>query len=250
MIHKAQEIFTKAGYDVGAIDGILGKITKSVVSTILEGSSWSKSPPNIRIIAAAQTILEWSHYAIGGVDGVWGPKTQRAYESMISTAPKQYQAPTNLTDTELAELKQVHPDMVKWAISVKDKCLVDFRIFDGIRTAPEQNVLYRRKASQLDGYRKKSNHQIQDTGFGHAVDLVPFINGKLDWDWVSIYEIAATAQIVAKDQDVQIRWGGCWQVINGLSGAPENWVSAYVKRKQLAGKRAFNDGPHFELYGY
>ena len=79
---------------------------------------------------------------------------------------------------------------------------------------------------------------------------MPWVNGKAVWDWPAIYVIAESVTIAARESNVKLRWGGCWSVINDLAGAPENWVAAYVKRKRAAGQRAFNDGPHYELFGY
>lgn len=147
------------------------------------------------------------------------------------------------------ELKGVHPDLVGVCYRAIERSAVDFGVFDGLRTAEEQNALFRRGASQIDGYRRAGRHQKQPTGYGHAVDLVPWIGGRFDWDWPAIYDITRAVHAAAIEQGVDLRWGGCWEHINPLSGDPENWVQAYVRRKMKAGKRAFNDGPHFELYG-
>jgi peptidoglycan L-alanyl-D-glutamate endopeptidase CwlK len=150
----------------------------------------------------------------------------------------------------LAELKGVHPDVVRVTHRTLELSTQDFGVHDGIRTAAEQNALYRRGASQKDGYRNVGKHQKQEDGFGHAVDLVPYVKGRgLVWDWNLIYPIALAMQQASIELETRIRWGGCWghTPICQLSGAPENWVQAYVRRKQKAGKRAFNDGPHYEL---
>tara|TARA_R110002020_G_scaffold73888_3_gene189492 strand:+ start:7570 stop:8055 length:486 start_codon:yes stop_codon:yes gene_type:complete len=151
----------------------------------------------------------------------------------------------------LEELRGVHPDLigvVKAAIKITEQ---DFSIHDGIRTPVEQNSLYRRGASQIDGYRKIGKHQPQADGFGHAVDLVPYVGGRMRWEWPPIYEIAKAVQTAARTHGVKIRWGGCWEEISQKrDGDPEAWVQAYVQRKLAAGKKAFNDGPHYELYGY
>ena len=148
-----------------------------------------------------------------------------------------------------AELVGVHPKLVgvvELAIKLTEQ---DFTVFDGIRTPREQYALYKRKASQLDGYTEISKHQKQPSGYGEAVDLVPFIGGEAVWDWDAIYVIADAVVQAAKTLDVPLRWGGCWghQSVTTMQGSPENWVAAYVKRKLSAGQRAFNDGPHWEL---
>jgi peptidoglycan L-alanyl-D-glutamate endopeptidase CwlK len=149
-----------------------------------------------------------------------------------------------------AEMHKMHPDLIKVLNLAIERTEQDFTIFDGFRTAADQNQLFRRGASQIDGYRRKGKHQIQSDGYCHAADLVPWINGRAVWDWDAIYVIADAVVSSARELDVQLRWGGCWQHINPLSGSPEHWVAEYVKRKRSQGKRAFNDGPHWELYGY
>lgn len=149
-----------------------------------------------------------------------------------------------------AEMHKMHPDLINvLELSIK-RTEQDFTIFDGYRSAEDQNALYRRGASQIDGYKRIGKHQVQKDGYVHAADLVPWISGGAVWDWNAIYVIADAVVSSARDLEVELRWGGCWQHINDLPGSPENWVASYVKRKRAAGKRAFNDGPHWELFGY
>lgn len=149
----------------------------------------------------------------------------------------------------LRELERVHPDLKALCHTVIAHSPVDFGVFDGIRTAAEQNALYRRGASQIDGNRRKGKHQIQSSGYGHAVDLVPWINGQFRWEWGAIYDIATVMIDMADLHDVDLRWGGCWRPVRGATDHPEHLVAAYTKRKREAGQRAFQDGPHWELYG-
>lgn len=83
---------------------------------------------------------------------------------------------------------------------------------------------------------------------GHAVDLVPIINGKLRWEWPAIYPIADAVRTAAKELEIPIRWGGAWDLLlTDTSESTEDLVSDYAQRRRVAGKRAFIDGPHFEL---
>lgn len=148
-----------------------------------------------------------------------------------------------------SEMKGMHPSLIAVLNRSIQITRQDFCVFDGRRSAHEQNSLYQRGLSQLDGYNRISKHQVQSDGYVHAADLVPWIDGDPVWDWPAIYVIAEAVVAAARELDVQLRWGGCWQHVNNLKGDPENWVAAYVKRKRDAGKRAFNDGPHWELYG-
>lgn len=144
-----------------------------------------------------------------------------------------------LGEKSLKELNGVHPDLVtvvKRAIQLSSQ---DFAVHDGIRTLAEQQQLVQAGASQtLD-----SRHIT-----GHAVDLVPYINGKLRWEWEPIYKIADSVRTAAKELNVPIRWGGAWDVIlTETDEAPEDLVADYTAQRRKAGKKAFIDGPHFEL---
>lgn len=52
----------------------------------------------------------------------------------------------------------------------------------------------------------------------------------------------------AKELNVKIRWGGAWCVLNNTTKDTSDLVADYVIERRKQGKKAFNDGPHFELY--
>lgn len=122
-------------------------------------------------------------------------------------------------------------DVVKRAIEIS-KC--DFSVTDGLRTAEQQHALYKKGASTKDGYNKKSMHQS-----GLAVDLVPYIDGKLKWDVDACITIAEAVREAAEELGCTIRWGGTWTVITGTTEAVSELVKANPTR--------FFDGPHYEL---
>ena len=148
-----------------------------------------------------------------------------------------------------AELEGVHPDLVKvveCAIKISNQ---DFSVHDGMRSRAEQKRYFARGVSKT----LKSKHLKQPDGYGHAVDLVPYINGKLRWEWGPIYEITCAVHRAANELGVQLRWGGVWdRVFNDLSAgsatAAKRAVDAYVVRRRKVGRRVFIDGPHFELH--
>jgi len=148
----------------------------------------------------------------------------------------------------LGELRGVHPLLIEFAQRTLTISLVDFAVHDGLRTLAEQKEYVRTGVSQT----MESKHRVQDDGFGHAVDLVPVINGKKRWEWPPIYEIAAAASIASTDLGLGIRWGGAWIQIRGLENptpaSMKALVDAYGARKRAAGKPSFPDGPHFELF--
>lgn len=153
----------------------------------------------------------------------------------------------SLGEKSLAELEGVHPklvDVVKRAIEITEQ---DFSVHDGLRTVAEQREYVRRGVSKT----MNSKHMKQPDGFGHAVDLVPYINGQLRWEWKPIFVIAAAVQKAAEEQSAALIWGGCWdRAFNDLPASPdeiEKAVNSYVARRRAAGKTAFIDGPHFQL---
>ena len=68
---------------------------------------------------------------------------------------------------------------------------------------------------------------------GHAVDLVPYLNGKLRWEWTLIYPIAEAMRTSGKELGIPQRWGGCWDLILTDTTEPvEQLVAEYVERKK------------------
>lgn len=147
-----------------------------------------------------------------------------------------------------AELKGVHPDLVRVVERAIQLTTQDFSVHDGLRTEAEQREYVRRGVSKT----MNSMHRTQADGYGHAVDLVPFINGKLRWEWPAAYPIAVAVQKAAKELGVKIRWGGHWGTLNdiapGTASAMKKAVEDYADRQRKAGKKnILLDGPHFEL---
>lgn len=146
-----------------------------------------------------------------------------------------------------AELKGVHPDLIRVVERAIEITTQDFSVHDGLRTEAEQREYVRTGASKT----MNSMHRTQADGYGHAVDLVPFINGKLRWEWPAIYPIAAAVWQASRELGVPIRWGGPWAdmatIKTGTPAAMKQAVDAYAAARRRAGKSAFLDGPHFEL---
>ncbi len=138
-----------------------------------------------------------------------------------------------------SELKGVHPDLVAVVERAIALTVQDFGVHDGIRTMAEQKKFVAAGVSKtLD-----SRHLT-----GHAVDLVPFINGQLRWEDQPIYKIADAVRMAAKELEIPIRWGGAWDVLlTESTDSPEEMVEDYIARRKAAGKKAFIDGPHYEL---
>lgn len=125
----------------------------------------------------------------------------------------------------------VHPklvDVVEMAIELTHQ---DFMVLEGVRTPARQKELY---AQGRNGDKRpkvtwtlNSNHFINPkTGYGHAVDLVPF---PVDWSHKKL-DVVAKAMFAAADTlGVEIRWGADWD----RDGKPR--------------EKGESDSPHFEL---
>lgn len=137
------------------------------------------------------------------------------------------------------ELLRVHEALVSIVEKAVQLSVQEFAVHDGVRTIAEQQQMVQRGAAQTLDSRHVS---------GHAVDLVPYINGKLRWEWPPIYLIADAMRIGAQELKIPLRWGGAWDVdFTNSTEPPEDLVSNYVARRKKQGLSAFIDGPHFEL---
>lgn len=134
----------------------------------------------------------------------------------------------------LASLKGIHPDLVKVMETAVTNSPIDFTITDGLRTTAMQQALYAKGrtapgeiVTRADGIHIKSNHQVKADGWGHAVDLYPYINGEVDYNDTHGKQaiVAAHIKSVAKELGIAISCGIDWTM------AVEHIV----------------DPPHFEL---
>lgn len=146
-------------------------------------------------------------------------------------------------------LAGVHNDLagvVQGAIEISG---IDFKVLCGLRSASDQAALVASGASRT----LNSKHIRQVDGWGHAVDLVPIINGAISWRWEHFYPIASAMSHAARDLSVAVTWGGCWdRLLNELRADElENEIDAYKARfhanPKNHGKPAFLDGPHFQI---
>lgn len=112
--------------------------------------------------------------------------------------------------------------MVKLMHASIENCPVDFTITEGLRTVQRQQELYRQgrttsgvKVTNCDGITKKSNHQAKDDGYGYAVDLYPFVDGKVrvqeNYVPAKLKEIADHIKAVASMLNIRVTWGGDWK---------------------------------------
>ena len=84
--------------------------------------------------------------------------------------------------------------------------IIDFSIICGHRTKEKQNSLYP-KFTRVKWPNSKHNSLPSK-----AVDLVPYINGKISWNKLHCCILAGIVLTCAKNLDIKIRWGGNWDM--------------------------------------
>lgn len=154
----------------------------------------------------------------------------------------------------LANLRGVHPVLVmvvKRAIEISTQ---DFTVFEGLRTLERQKKLVASGASKtLNSMHIAGKDRLNPTSaaaYGHAVDLVPWIDGQARWEWGAIYPIAAAMRAAAVEQGVadKLNWGGVWDrwisEIQPSAAGIKLAVKAYTVRHPGPD---FLDGPHFQI---
>ena len=113
-----------------------------------------------------------------------------------------------LSRRSLERLDCVNPLLIAIVTEAIKTSPIDFGIpqYGGMRTAIEQNELFIKKKSQLDGFRKKSYHQT-----GNAFDIYAYVDGRASWNKGHLTTIARHIQEVAKDRyNISLQWGGDW----------------------------------------
>lgn len=129
-----------------------------------------------------------------------------------------------LDESSMEKLGGVHPDLVRVVRAAAARCEQTFVVFEGVRTIARERTLIARGASSLKNPFRCRHVPTQDPKYGlvgHAVDLVPLIEGRPQWSWPQIYPIARAMKSAAQAEHVTIEWGGDW--------------------------RTLRDGPHYQL---
>lgn len=141
-----------------------------------------------------------------------------------------------------ANLAGVHPGVVavvRRAILITE---IDFAVHDGLRTMEEQRKYVATGASRsLDSYHLT----------GDAVDLVPYVGGKLRWEHALCNEIARAMREAAGQEGVRLVWGRVWDTElfeldpDDFEGERDLYVQRY-QRIWGPKKKPLDDGPHFQ----
>lgn len=134
-------------------------------------------------------------------EGYTKHETWQAYGD-ISTGDKN-------TDKKLATL---HPDiqnqMKSFILKAKLRFDIDLRVTDGFRSVAEQDKLYAKGRTAPGSIVTKARGGYSNHNFGLAVDVVPFENGKLNWDTKN-YPLIGRIGISRG-----LEWGGNWKFVD------------------------------------
>ena len=114
-------------------------------------------------------------------------------------------------------LRGVHPDLVRVVELAITLTPTDFTVIEGLRTPERQKQLVASGASKT----LNSLHIKQPDGFGHAVDVVPYIGGKISWRWNDFWPVVDAMQQAAMRLGIPLESGANW--------------------------KSFPDGPHHQL---
>lgn len=152
----------------------------------------------------------------------------------------------------------VHPSLVSIASEALERSPVDFGCSEPQTRTPAQQA----EKVRL-GYSKSLNgpHVIKPDGFGHALDLVPWIDGLFQWgddQWrvhtrdgrtlKPFYDIASVMREVSLEHKVPIRWGAVWdRPLGALPATAAGLEQAVADYKVRHAGSDFLDGPHYEL---
>lgn len=141
----------------------------------------------------------------------------------------------------------VHSELVRTVELAIQITAQDFAVHCGCRTLKEQQ----QHVANGTSWTMNSKHLKQADGFGHAVDLVPFRDGQLSWDWPGCYLIALAMSRASAETGATLVWGGVWdrpmrEYKPTVAAVPDASIDYVARRKKLR-RRAAIDGPHFEI---
>lgn len=135
-------------------------------------------------------------------------------------------------------LAGVHEDLVRVVRNAAAGGAM-FRVTEGLRTPERQRQLVAKGASQTMASRHIT---------GHAVDVLPLVDGQPTFDWQYYFPLADAFRASSIAEGVPVVWGGAWgQLMSDYPNAKAG-QAAYVARMREQGRKPFLDGPHFELF--
>lgn len=112
-----------------------------------------------------------------------------------------------------AKLQGVHPDLVRVAERAIKITPQDFAVLEGVRTPERQRELYaqgRTKPGPKVTWTLNSNHFKRPDGYGHAIDVGAWVDGKVDFGTGRYIPIIRAFMEAARELGVNVRSGADW----------------------------------------
>lgn len=115
---------------------------------------------------------------------------------------------------------------------------IDFSVTEGRRSDAKQFQYYQEGKSKLDGFNKKSKHQVtEEDSYSKAIDIAPYpidysdkLKARARFYMLAGYMFMASEMLYSQGKIAhKIRWGGDWD-------SDKNFED-----------QSFDDLPHFEL---
>ena len=135
-------------------------------------------------------------------------------------------------DRSAKKLLTCTKDMQRVAHRALSFGVMDFSVYEGLRTDEKQAKYFAAGKSQIDGVHKRGKHQANEDGESEAFDVIPYpseVNGVNVWnDKHRWYVLNGLMLAAAALEDVDIRSGCDWD--GDGNNADSN----------------FNDLPHYE----
>jgi len=115
----------------------------------------------------------------------------------------------SLSERSKENLKGVDLDLLKVVNRAIQITKVDFGIpaTGGLRTAKQQQALFEKGKTKLDGINYRSEHQK-----GRAVDFFAYKHHRATWDEDQIRRVALAFYAAASELGIPIEWGGWWKI--------------------------------------
>ena len=121
----------------------------------------------------------------------------------------------NFSKRSLRRLKGVHPVLLDLFIEALKDSPYDFGIprDGGLRTAERQEELYSYGRYGVYSHKRKitwtknSNHEPREDGYGYAIDIYAYVDGKPSWNMLYLNPIAKHIKKVALSRDIPLEWG-------------------------------------------
>ena len=153
-----------------------------------------------------------------------------------------------LSQRSKSRLVGVHPKLVEVVHRAIQITPVDFGVTFGVRDLETQRKLVAAKRSTT----LKSKHLIQDDGYGHAVDVVAYVDTgdgpEVCWELPIYDDIADAFKEASEEKGLTLRWGCAWHChLTGQQKNAEQLRNEYIDLRKSQGRSYFLDGPHLEI---